>query len=166
MVTKKNQSESNYSFDSIKHLRQSVNDLAQLRREILRKINPDQKDRLQQQLEEDEFQDDDMDDNQFKNKLIQEIEDHLRREENDEEDDGTKKQKLSGFMKKLSEQKKVSNKREAEALLERLRNTDNLDDFKLSEDEEEQKEGDMEEENPQGDDKKKDQKKDLSSGGR
>jgi len=137
-----------------------VNDLAQLRREILRKINPDQKERLQEQLEED----DDLDDNQFKNKLIQEIEDQLRME--DEEEEGPNNKKLSGFMKKLSDQKKVTNRREAEALLERLKNTDNLDDFQLSEDEGNNWEGDMEEENPQGEDAKKNKKKTdpLSSG--
>ena len=137
-----------------------MNDLAQLRREILRKINPDQKERLQEQLEED----DDLDDNQFKNKLIQEIEDQLRME--DEEEEEPKNKKLSGFMKKLSDQKKVTNRREAEALLERLKNTDNLDDFQLSEDEGNNWEGDMEEENPQGEDAKKNKKKTdpLSSG--
>jgi len=123
----------------------------------MKKINPDQKERLQGQLEEeDEELYEDLDDQEFKEKMISELEEQLRGgDEEDDEETSKKKKKVTGFMKRILDQQNEKSKKEAEELLEKLKNTDNLDDFELSEDDE-KGEDDMEEEwNAEGADKKK-----------
>lgn len=120
----------------------------------------DKKEMLLKQLENG---DDELDDEEFKEKIMDELEEQLRNaeaEENEETEqpkDG-KKKKLPGFMQRLKEQQKNASRREAEELLEKLKNTGNLDDLELS-DEEEAKGSDAEDDEEGGEKKKKEEKK-------
>ena len=108
-----------------------------MRREILKKIDAETRERLEQALNEEEEQ---MDDQTFKDKLIAEIERELQAEE---EDKGKKK---NSFMQRLINQKKEASRKEAEELLEKLKNTEDLDGFDISDPEKEKEEEDDDEE--------------------
>jgi len=135
-----------------------VSDLSQLRKDIMKKIDPDQKDRLYEQLaEEGEELYDDLDDQQFKDKMISELEEHLKRDDDEEDDEESskKKKKVTGFMKRMLDQNKEKSRQEAEELLAKFKNSYNLDDFQLSEEDQAKDEDEMEEEKPEGEEKNK-----------
>src|SRR5690349_18317302 len=90
--------------------RQSLNDLAQFRKELLKKVNPDKKEMLLKQIEDG---DNELDDEAFKDKLMDELEEQLKHADEEEEEtqptDG-KKKKLPGFMQRLKDQQKVASR--------------------------------------------------------
>ena len=137
-----------------------MSDLTQLRKEILKKIDVQQKERLQQLIEDEVANDDNIDDEQFKSNLIKEIEEQLKQDEEEELDDARqgKKKKLTGFMKRLVDQQKIGSKREAQDLLERLKNNNNLDDFQMSEDDEAERDIDGDDDVMEDEDQKKKEK--------
>ena len=106
-----------------KTLMQAHSDISTLRKELLKKVNPDQKSKAEKDLDDDEAG---MNDDEFKSKLMQEIERELKKEDKVDS-------KLSGFYKKIMEQQQQNNRKEAEALLEKLKKSKNLDDLELSE---------------------------------
>ena len=125
----------------------------------MKKISLEQKERLQGQLEEEDEEGlEDLDDQAFKERMISELEEQLRGGEEEDEETSSKKKKVTGFMKRILDQQNEKSKREAEELLEKLKNTDNLDDFELSEGDD-KGEDDMEEENAEGAEKKKNDKR-------
>jgi len=124
----------------------------------MKKIDPDQKDRLYGQLaEEGEDLYEDLDDQQFKEKMMSELEEYLKRggEEEDDEESSKKKKKATGFMKRMLDQQDEKSRQEAEELLAKFKNSYNLDDFQLSEEDQAKDEDEMEEEKPEGEEKNK-----------
>lgn len=97
-------------------------DLAKIRKDILQKINLDDKERLEQEIEGEL---EDLDDNEFKQRLIKELEDELLANET------TTEKKSNSFVKKILSQKKDAAKREAEELLEKLKGIDDLGDLDM-----------------------------------
>jgi hypothetical protein len=107
-----------------------------MRREIMKKINGEMKERLENALNEEEEQ---MDEQTFKDKLIEEIEKELQAEEDD------KGKKKNSFMQKLLNNQRENSRKEAEKLLEKLKNNENIEDLDISDPEKEKGDEDEEE---------------------
>mmetsp|Transcript_60112 Transcript_60112/g.69643 ORF Transcript_60112/g.69643 Transcript_60112/m.69643 type:complete len:713 (-) Transcript_60112:170-2308(-) len=111
----------------------SMNELAELRQEIKKKLNPEVRKRIEGHLKEDDQLLLNLPDEEFKDAIVKQLEAELL----EDEDEKSKKKKAPGFLQKLLLKSQDNSQQQANELLRKIKDSENLEDISIDEEDEE-----------------------------